>query len=299
MTSVANNPRLSLLDKPFEICIFSVGEFTMKGLFATRNISKGELIIAEKPLFICRGEFSAAFNKLAPADKELFMSYTDVYANSDATKTVDGIGRTNSLPLGDRSDSAGFFPICSLFNHSCRPNVVHRFHTKQFVEKFHAVTDIAEGEQLCTAYTDVHRDLRDRLQLFRSRFNFICACDFCTFLQKNTPAQSESDENRSLLWVLDQNFPNLIYKADKAVELTEHRIKLMETEGLDYLKSSAYYDAFQICIAYQRLLGRAKEYIKKAFDVAVLHYGADSDLAEKYQKFFMNPRSHQNFGLLG
>ncbi|KAL0237960.1 hypothetical protein GEMRC1_012434 [Eukaryota sp. GEM-RC1] len=292
------NPQ-SLEGKPFEIRSLSSAGQSIKGLFASRDIKKGELIIAEKPLFVCRGNFAASFEKLSHSDKELFLTYTDAYESDTRPKTVTGIARTNSLPLGDRPDEAGFFPICSLFNHSCSPNVTHRFHRKQFVEKFFAVRDITAGDQLCTSYMDVHDTLSNRQQEIVQGFNFNCTCTFCSELNTNSTKLVASDRNRSKLLHLDENFPDLLYTPQKAIALTEGRIQLMIEEGLEYLISSAYYDSFQICIAYRQLTSVAQEFAKKAFDFAVLHYGGDSDLAQNYLVYVNNPTTHKNAWLLG
>ncbi|KAL0211317.1 hypothetical protein P9112_009615 [Eukaryota sp. TZLM1-RC] len=299
LQSMTQHPLLSVEGLPFEIRTISSGDQHMKGLFATQAISVGELIIAEKPLFLCRGDFSSAFNKLTDTDKELYMSYSDAYSTSEADKTINGIGRTNGLPLQDRGGAVGFFPLCSLFNHSCKPNVTHRFHPKQLTEKFFAVRDIAAGEQLTTCYADVHDTLSRRRAMIHRRFSFNCGCDFCSHLEGDAKAQAISDKNRATLLQLDNGFPNLLYNSKDAIALTDERIELMKQEGLEYLISSAYYDTFQITVAYGRLTRCAKEFVQKAHEWAVLHYGDDSDLAQKYLVYVNNPTSHKNAGLLG
>jgi hypothetical protein len=90
------------------------------GLFATRPIATGELIISEAPLFTAQGLFEVgpAVQKLSAADKAIFETLTDAYCADKPTPVTRF--KTNALPLGVGSTRGGLFPQISRINHSRR-----------------------------------------------------------------------------------------------------------------------------------------------------------------------------------
>ena len=82
--------------------MFEIKESPGKGLgmFATREIQPGELIILEKPL-VTFDSYSVAesiIEKLSSEDRQILNALEDCH--NPQSKTVLGILRTNSLPLG-------------------------------------------------------------------------------------------------------------------------------------------------------------------------------------------------------
>lgn len=90
------------------------------GLFATRPIATGELIISEAPLFTAQGLFEVgpAVQKLSAAEKTAFETLTDAYCPDKPTPVTRF--KTNALPLGVGSTRGGLFPQISRINHSRR-----------------------------------------------------------------------------------------------------------------------------------------------------------------------------------
>ncbi|GMH44958.1 hypothetical protein BSKO_12915 [Bryopsis sp. KO-2023] len=89
----------------------------------------------------------------------------------------------NSHGLGtsgiENTDVAlGLFPVCSLFNHSCRPNCC--FSAEGPVMTFRAIRDIMPNEQMCVSYINLMepRWLRQKT-LLETRY-FQCACERCS-----------------------------------------------------------------------------------------------------------------------
>ncbi|KAL3131726.1 hypothetical protein ABBQ38_007447 [Trebouxia sp. C0009 RCD-2024] len=97
----------------------------------------------------------------------------------------------NAHATGHQADTnsatgLGMYPVLSMFNHSCNPNLAHSsIGTVQYV---YAVRDIKMGEQLCVHYTSLYEPRKVRQQaLLREKF-FTCACERCS-----TPIEQSVD----------------------------------------------------------------------------------------------------------
>lgn len=89
------------------------------------------------------------------------------------------------IDYGDFSHSTGVYPLCSIIEHSCRPNVVLSRHAKSSSLVCRAIGPIKEGEPLTVSYIANDRWLgapraERSLQLFE-RYGFVCRCDSCTW----------------------------------------------------------------------------------------------------------------------
>jgi hypothetical protein len=159
---------------------FTIKDVLGKGLgaFATRNIAKGELILAEKPLLQIRlahyiaEDVEAAFNQLPKDKQDTYMSLASAHGqdpskypsstSSEVTdkrerkrireqheartgdeKTVLSVCITNAMQV---EDGAGIFEISSRFNHECVPGACFSWDEERKIETIHAVRDISEGE---------------------------------------------------------------------------------------------------------------------------------------------------------
>lgn len=164
---------------PFGSC-FTIKDVPGKGLgaFATRDIAKGELILAEKPLLqielahYIAEDVEAAFNQLPKDKKEIYMGLASAHGQDPARypsatssevrdrrertrireqhearigdeKTVLSVCITNAMQV---EDGAGIFEIASRFNHECVPGACFSWDEEQKIETIHAVRDIVEGE---------------------------------------------------------------------------------------------------------------------------------------------------------
>merc|ERR1711998_600398 len=120
-----------------------------KGAIAIRNISRGELLVTEKPVLECNSDlrgnhaslvaalatyFDKQFAALSPGDQEKVMSLHDCWGEQ---KTVAGIYCTNAVSRGsgDSYDSCGVLcPMVSRFNHSCSPNATFHWRDQEGYE---------------------------------------------------------------------------------------------------------------------------------------------------------------------
>ncbi|KAJ7647746.1 hypothetical protein FB45DRAFT_1052173 [Roridomyces roridus] len=180
------------------------------GLFSTRALKTGELILTERPLLVApRGLPTAypssftheqylqhslnelekaeaiAVERMRPEDRKAFMALSNCH-KEDGSGPVVGIVRTNSLALGGLrpgvTDEMGEYCAVpkdiSRLNHSCSPNTATRFDKASFSYSLFAVREIGEGEELTYTYTDTlvskaerHTDLKP--------YGFVCSCTAC------------------------------------------------------------------------------------------------------------------------
>ncbi len=112
------------------------------GLFATRRLSAGDLVLREQPLLVMPAsvfdsdEDSVAedwldkhVNRLSAVQREIFFDLSDSRSPGQE-KAALGIFYTNDMDFGG---DAGLFPVMARANHSCTPNA--DFITRQSLGK--------------------------------------------------------------------------------------------------------------------------------------------------------------------
>ncbi|KAJ6497623.1 hypothetical protein C8R45DRAFT_983622 [Mycena sanguinolenta] len=181
------------------------------GLVSTRELKMGDLILDERPLFVCsRGVplpeppstftnekfmqyhlqkleeyYQHSLGRMRPKVRDAYLALHNCH-KEDESGTAVGIVRTNGMALlGLRPDvqdeSSQYSAVCkdiSRLNHSCSPNTAPRFHVSSFSYRLYAVRDIAEGEELTYQYTDVVQSAAKR-QAELKPYDFVCACRAC------------------------------------------------------------------------------------------------------------------------
>ncbi|KAK0492532.1 SET domain-containing protein [Armillaria luteobubalina] len=164
------------------------------GAFAARDIERGDLILAEKPLLPfpdnepSRTELLRAIDKITPKDLLVFLSLKNAHSHEDM---IYGICRTNAFPGG------GIVIQTSRFNHSCRPNARYSYHEATNRQRIFALAHIPKGEEIFVSYLssrNVYGATRDQRQMvLRAKHNFICSCAACGL---SRPLSLESDRRR-------------------------------------------------------------------------------------------------------
>lgn len=168
------------------------------GVRATRAFMTGELILTEEPLLSVQREFFFSISM----DEDMVQQRTKSLLNEslceslrrlsssehasfdalacyqpDGRRSALGIFRTNALETGSRGS---VFALSARFNHSCVPNVSHRWSnaTGRLVMK--AARDIRMGEELTIAYRAQDLPREERRRQLRTEFGFMCECDLCS-----------------------------------------------------------------------------------------------------------------------
>lgn len=122
-------------------------------------------------------------------------------------------------------------------NHSCAPNLFHRYNPKINRLTIHALRDITPGEELNTSYIDICHPTVIRRQMLKG-WGFICLCPVCE------STDVEKDHSRKVL----EDLLKKVRKRDKqqqasggnwterdyekSLVMIERGMRLMEQQGM-------------------------------------------------------------------
>ena len=228
------------------------------GMFATRAIRKGELVIDERPVYVARKDlhmapdqiddrhsafYLNAMRSLSSEASESIMSLSNAKPLHSVCAPL-GILRTNYLqidvtPIPDpASPYHACFPTLSRANHSCSPSANYHFLLETFSGQIFATRDIAKGEEITVPYCDLLAPAKERQEYVRSAWNFTCTCETCSL---PLARRADSDERRRKLSSLMQHIqrPTVIATLwSMAVgSLSEEAVGWAEEEDLMVVKA--------------------------------------------------------------
>ncbi|KAF9538636.1 SET domain-containing protein [Agrocybe pediades] len=211
------------------------------GVFATRVINEGELVLAERPLLVAptftlrlnnsfvAGQitsdnifsvaeetvayFKAAVERMEPDRKEQYLSLTvekDVGEyHREMSILRNNAHNTHVIFDGEKETPLSVYgavsKIGSRINHSCRPNVVQEFDLKSFSLTFRAVRRIGCGEQIFVNYVSLILPAAER-RANLARYDMVCKCLACI-------KAPQSDKIRT---GIEQRMKDLLDLAEKA-----------------------------------------------------------------------------------
>jgi len=184
------------------------------GMFASKKLYPGSVILAEKPLIIMPDEIfndpeltanflDKAINKMSSEDRQSFLELHDCRG---IDMSYVGTFYTNTMTYGDSEDNAALMPKMSMANHSCRPNAEFVTRMDLGVQHLVAMHVISPGEEVCINYmaasgegTD---DQRTRQRYLRYFYGFQCMCGDCLLqgdeLKENEEAREEIKQLQSV-----------------------------------------------------------------------------------------------------
>nr|POE71874.1 set domain-containing protein 5 [Quercus suber] len=183
------------------------------GLFTNQFISRGTLIISEKPLMsVTNGlhQVVRAYNALCEAQKTSYdqlcfyqPQYLDlesasracladaVYAHMDSTdrtsvvadqvRTMGRFAANNFATIDE--DHLAIFTTIARINHSCVPNVYHFYNAYENRMTVYTSQDIAEGAELHLNYiqgASTYQVRGQRIEQLRGKYGFTCHCPACS-----------------------------------------------------------------------------------------------------------------------
>ncbi|KAJ7782635.1 hypothetical protein B0H16DRAFT_463413 [Mycena metata] len=234
-----------------------------KGLFSTRALKAGDLILTERPLLVCAravvilrppnfsdaqySQYSLdhlekvteiAVGRMRPEAKAAFMALANCHME-DGSGPLFGVVRTNGLSLGGlrpgvRGEMGTYNATCkdiSRLNHSCFPNTASRFDMASFSYSLYAVRDIADGEELTYQYTAVGVPAAERKKALAPS-GFVCTCTACT-------DAATSDARRSNIAAFNANLIEARASDEflgKLLVKCRAQLELVEQEGLESLR---------------------------------------------------------------
>ncbi|EPQ54746.1 SET domain-containing protein [Gloeophyllum trabeum ATCC 11539] len=174
-----------------------------KGLVATRDIKRGDLLIREAPLLRIPQQItssptallSSLLSALPAASLSAFFALSAVHLPSspdpDPLDVALAIVQTNAVAAGE--GHIGVFPTMARLNHACAGafNAVYSWRAGEGVLVVHAVRDVRRGEELLTTYMDTKRKREDRRAYLLGQYAFNCTCATCS-LAPALSAQSDA-----------------------------------------------------------------------------------------------------------
>ncbi|KAH8105197.1 hypothetical protein BXZ70DRAFT_510247 [Cristinia sonorae] len=200
------------------------------GMFATKDIPAGELIVADRPLLIFPRNiatqrtgavplhltmhemqqvilndteviYKASVDRMEPDRKEAFFKLANSHTD-DGSGPIVGRVRTNGFGSADMMDlgegTAGQYTIIcdelSRLNHSCSPNTKHFWDMPTFCMQLRATRHIKKDEELTTTYCDLMESAADR-QATLDAYQLKCDCASCA-----NPAISDPRRRKCREW---------------------------------------------------------------------------------------------------
>jgi hypothetical protein len=192
-----------------------------------------------------------AFGKLDEPQKISYQSLHS-YASPDFRKAAerelnqpwDDLPALSRKVLGIYAANAWgnmVFGLPSRINHSCIPNMVHTDNLRKGKGVFHAIRDIAAGEELTLTYNygKVHCTRAQRQADLKATWGFTCSCPACS----DTAFGQENAERRARMFDLDQKAHHHLnkYEWELALEPLQELAALQESEGIVTLELASSY----------------------------------------------------------
>ncbi|KAG5636415.1 hypothetical protein H0H81_008125 [Sphagnurus paluster] len=290
--------------------IRSAGEHKGLGMFATRPIQTGALILVEHPTILVPANVTlthdartAAYQGLSAALPQHRRDELFTMANcrdpEECATAEEGIARTNgaAVELGhpdeietDAREYGAVFLTMNRSNHSCGPNAAHKWDLESFSSSLYALRPISPGEEITIIYTDVTQPRDARRARLYAHYGFTCACAFCAL----PPAESAaSDAARAELrewrhtrpvfagWATD------MCRADDFV-LSSHMaaLELIEREGLQGMESAFVRD---VCLCWA-VLGDEAKFREWAERLERLSEVRDPVMAREVRRWLEDPK---------
>ncbi|KAH7398528.1 hypothetical protein BKA66DRAFT_592555 [Pyrenochaeta sp. MPI-SDFR-AT-0127] len=240
--------------KELGIPVFEVHDIPGKGrgLIARFNISKGTLILCEKPLITAHPmplndlerNLAAKLKALPKASQRQFLS---LHNNRPGKFSFSNTFKTNALPCGPDSPIGGVYPTICLVNHSCIPNAHHSWDSKAKQETIYAIRPIKAGEEVTISYY-CGRTSESRHTFLKEAFGFDCNCHGCS----RPPSKlQDSDARLLLIQALDDRIGDadrVELRPEESLSDCQSLLQILEDEYEGYigvLGARLYYDAYQ------------------------------------------------------
>ncbi|KAJ7147696.1 hypothetical protein C8R43DRAFT_926195 [Mycena crocata] len=286
-TAFTGFPRIDIVDVPGK----------GKGVIALEHISRGTLIISEKPritLPVMPSGFPdpAALSALTPDDRAFLLSFPCPFHEDPI------LGRMKHFtPAGEAT-----FGLCATIcrvNHTCcspksRPNAAYAWNNRTKQEDLYAIEQICAGQEIEVCYLGVAEPTDFRIQL-RNKFGFECSCPGCSRPEEERRA---SEERR-------RGYNNFISSFAFRFHLNplqilndiEKHVRIICEEGYRSEAGMRADDAFELCASFgDAASARQWEMIYR--DSCALYKGIHSEAFTQAQKFVKRPQDYSRWGAL-
>ncbi|PVI00906.1 TPR domain protein [Periconia macrospinosa] len=235
------------------------------GVFAIAPIPRATRILSEPLLLALDGgenptEILKAVNKLSKEDKARYLELHPFappvrkdLAKKHMGKRWEDLAQWERDAIGvydANSFEVGVYFLPSRINHSCLPNVHYEYNPAIEEGTFHALRDIAEGEELFISYINGGSRLRKWRQPKLDMWGFVCKCAACG----NDAEGKKREERRKEMFDIDQKlakqsaYGNEMTTA-QALKAATRLASLQMAEGiLNRELRTSYHDAVRYCL---------------------------------------------------
>jgi len=178
-----------------------------RGLFATKPLPPGTLIMIDKPVgitntwsqYLTRPEVDRALSTMTAAQRTKFHTLSD--AGGTSSDKVVRIYQNNGHGYGPNRDQGCICFDMAFINHACVPNASWSYREAADVWIVNAVVDIAQDEEITVSYVHYLRyyTQAQRQEITREVWGFNCLCTTCKLGGSKSRAGHASDMRRVLL----------------------------------------------------------------------------------------------------
>jgi hypothetical protein len=269
---------------------FTLREVEGKGLgaFAIQEFHRGDLILADQPLFITDNggivveqyNVISAVQKLSLDEKKEFLSLRNAHSGSQHDRLCNpifGTFKSNAFAISDTTSAICM--LASRFNHSCSPNARYSWHAAGGLLRIYALREIAVGEEIFVSYISgkhvygSHRkDRQDRLKTY----GFICTCVVCSLPFSE---QKASDTRRVEIARIWESVPYYMpHQTVGRLMAMVRAINLLKEEGYAADADDFTNDAAGICACHSNWES-VQYWATKTYETRVAEFGEDSQRA--------------------
>ena len=259
-----------------------------QGIFASRNIVRGERILVDKPFLAVTKPYNdekvlEEFERMPFAKRREFMQLHCPDRSDDIHMTdVMSIFEANSFNIGH---SAAIFLTATRFNHSCLPNTYYSWNEQRGEIVLHAMIDVAQDEEMTICYGHpfcTRLERRSEMQIYK----FHCGCPACRIetvfgqASESRRLDMKALSEQIIMFQSSLNEALISYGLRDPLTAVLRLIDLIKQEGLHGELMTPYRDAAN----YLRNRGNFEEALQFArleLEEEVVCLGNDSEVVHK------------------
>jgi hypothetical protein len=272
-----------------------------KGLIASKDISRGTLVLSDAPLLktdvitsmeTVEKDLVRALKVLPKDHQRAFLS---LHNNYPGKNPLSNIIRSNGYPLGPGSEVGGVFPNLSRINHSCKPNAKHSWNPTLGMYVVYTIRPVSKNNEITVSYLS-GGDSQQRQAELKDNFGFTCACELCSLPAAGLRASDNRLIRAESLNRTIGNAESVRYSPAKVMRNCVKLRDIYRAEGvMDDRLPNLYYDCFQI----NNMHGdqaRASAFAKKYCEEKKVAEGNDSVNVLEMMPFVKDPSKDGSFG---
>ena len=259
-----------------------------QGVFAARDLVKGERILVDAPFFVVTKPYGSRkvleqFERMPISRRQQYMHLYCPNRMDDVYMTdVMCIFEANCFNIGDR---AAVFLTATRFNHSCLPNTYYSWSEKRGEIVLHSMIDLPENDELTICYGPPFCTRLERRSQLRV-YDFCCTCPAC---QPTTLFGHASETRRLAMRALNDQIIECRINPNEALLLDGPQgsltpvLRLIETikeEGLHGELMTPYRDAADY-LKRQGNFEKALNFAHLELEEEIICLGNDSEVANK------------------